>query len=76
MPHPKKNLHLLADPLLPIIYSRSGSSLWLYVTTAWEAFKKHTESWAPAQALNKNFWGGGDGAHESLFLKTSQVIKM
>lgn len=76
MPHPKNNLHLVADTLLPIIYSRGGSLLWSYVTTDWEAFKKHTDSWAPAQALNKNLWGGGDGAHASLFLKISQVIKM
>lgn len=79
MPQPKNNLHLLADPLLPIIYSRGGSLLWLYVTTAWDAFKKHTDSWAPAQALNKNLGAGGrggDGGHASLFLKTSQVIKM
>lgn len=57
IPLSKDNPYVLADMLLPVIYTYSGSLLWLYITSSGEAFKKHIESWAPAQPLNKNLLG-------------------
>lgn len=52
-----KYCYLLADILLPVIYTYSVSLLWPYIISTWEAFKKNTDSRALAQPLNKNLWG-------------------
>lgn len=40
IPLSETNPYLLADILLPVIYTYGASLLWLYIISIWEAFKK------------------------------------